>query len=291
MSCVEIFISDNNSIDDTQRIVSECQRKFGNIHYFKNDKNVGFDLNVVNSIEKSRGKYCMYLGDDDAIAIGGIRFLVDYLKRTEISVLTYDMKDYAYLKDSRIHDGDIPDTLIHSTTSHDDFLRKGYSLGIFSYFTFDRKLWLANVDTKDFIEGWLYHDVIVKMSAMAEHPLVHISYPITYAKQDCLWVKGGGEISAFLNSKKLFEKWLTYDEYDTSIFTNILDAMPKRLIVILLRAKGHDLAVSSKNFKLLYAEFHTSRLYFSIATVIFFVPNWIIKLARDFNKKITKIKI
>lgn len=286
---VEIIISDNDSMDDTHGIVSEYRKRFKNIRYFKTIKNLGFDLNVVNAVEKAGGKYCMYLGDDDAIAIGGVKFLTDYLKDKEISVLTFEITDYSNLKKSGMTNATINDNLIYVTNSHDDFFRKGYSEGVFSNFIFNKMLWLENVNVNDFITGWLYYDVIVKMSSVAKHPLIHISYPITYAKQGCLWNKNGGEFFAFITYKKLVERWLAYD-YDKNIFNEILVGMPKRLIIILLRAKGHDLKTSYKNMKILYDEFHNDFSYFMMATIIFYIPNWIVKLMRDFNKKFTRIK-
>ncbi len=284
----EIVISDNDSKDDTKKIVLEYQKRCKNIKYFKNEKNVGFDLNVVNSIKKACGKYCMYLGDDDAIAIGGIRFIFNYLKNNDISVLTYDNKDYSFLKESQIKDGNIVNNLIYSTMSHNNFYEKGYSTGTFSLFTFNRDSWLKAVDVKNNV-GWLYYDVIIKMSSLGIKPLIHISYPLVYLKQNCLWNKNGGEIFAFLTYKKLLEKWQTYN-YNKNIFNNELTPMPKKLIIILLRAKGNDLKISLDNYKQIYKAFYKNYFYMLIATIIFFIPNKIIKIVRDLNKKVTKIK-
>ncbi len=286
---VEILISDNCSIDDTQSLVAEYQKRYANIKYFKNEKNVGFDLNVVNSIEKATGKYCMYLGDDDAIAIGGIRYLVDFLRKNELSVLTYELVDYSNLNKSKITNGTIKDELIHVTNSHNDFLNDSYSHGVFNNFTFDRKLWLENVDKNNHIKDWLYYDVILKMSAVAKYPLVHFSYPIALAKQGCLWNKNGGEIFVYLTYKVMLEKCVSYG-YNYLVINKLLSKLPRRLIITTLRAKGNDLKISWKNYKMIHDGFHKNYLYFFIVTLIFFIPNWIIKLIRDFNKKITKIK-
>lgn len=71
----EIVISDNGSTDNTTEIVKKYQEKYNNIFYFRNEKNLGFDRNVVNVIEKSKGVYCLTIGDDDAFfenSIGNI---------------------------------------------------------------------------------------------------------------------------------------------------------------------------------------------------------------------------
>ena len=67
---VEVVVSDNNSYDDTARVVKEYQALYKNLFYYKNDINVGFDRNVLNCISRAKGKYCWILGDDDALLPG-----------------------------------------------------------------------------------------------------------------------------------------------------------------------------------------------------------------------------
>lgn len=77
---VEVLISDNNSYDDTARIVQEYKARYKNLVYYKNDINVGFDRNVLNCINKAKGKYCWILGDDDRLLPGSISFVLHNIK-------------------------------------------------------------------------------------------------------------------------------------------------------------------------------------------------------------------
>ncbi|MBR1980986.1 glycosyltransferase family 2 protein [Candidatus Proelusimicrobium excrementi] len=77
---VEVVISDNNSYDDTHRIVKEYQERYKNLSYYKNDINVGFDRNVLNCISRAKGKYCWILGDDDALLPGSVGFVLRNIK-------------------------------------------------------------------------------------------------------------------------------------------------------------------------------------------------------------------
>ncbi len=61
---VEICISDNCSMDDTENIVHVWQKKLP-IAYSRNSKNIGFDLNVVNVTNMATGTYIWLGGDDD----------------------------------------------------------------------------------------------------------------------------------------------------------------------------------------------------------------------------------
>src|SRR3989344_8743946 len=86
---VEVVVSDNASPDNTREVVEEYRQKFSNIKYFRNDKNIGFDLNVINVVEKANGEYCWYMGDDDVIGGNNLRFVVDFLKKYDIAAFTF----------------------------------------------------------------------------------------------------------------------------------------------------------------------------------------------------------
>ena len=62
---VEVVVSDNDSPDNTGRLVEGMQRKFNNIRYFKNDKNIGADLNVIKAAGYGQGDYIWFFSDDD----------------------------------------------------------------------------------------------------------------------------------------------------------------------------------------------------------------------------------
>ena len=47
---IEVLVSDNCSSDDTFKVVS----KFENISYYRNEQNLGFDLNVDSVIKKAK---------------------------------------------------------------------------------------------------------------------------------------------------------------------------------------------------------------------------------------------
>lgn len=61
----EIIVSDNCSVDNTEKVVKDFDDK--RIKYFKNKKNIGFPLNVRKCFTKTSGKYVFTLSDDDFI--------------------------------------------------------------------------------------------------------------------------------------------------------------------------------------------------------------------------------
>lgn len=80
LSEIEIVISDNASSDGTNEIMKEYLIKYPNIIYFRNDENIGFDKNVLKVISLASGKYCLFIGDDDAFFDQSLTNTIDILK-------------------------------------------------------------------------------------------------------------------------------------------------------------------------------------------------------------------
>jgi abequosyltransferase len=79
---VEIVIRSNASTDTTDTVVATFTKDHPRIllTYSKNDSNIGFDRSFVKLIEDSHGKYCLSLGDDDAIFENSLAYLLETLK-------------------------------------------------------------------------------------------------------------------------------------------------------------------------------------------------------------------
>ena len=68
----EILVSDNASTDGTQDFVEEMQKTYRNLHYRRNEVNVGAEANRHCAIRASRGEYVLVAGDDDYFADGSL---------------------------------------------------------------------------------------------------------------------------------------------------------------------------------------------------------------------------
>ena len=73
----EILVSDNVSTDDTRKIVQEMQKKYKNLRYHCNEKNVGAEGNIHRAIKASKGEYVLVAGDDDYYLDGSLNALLD----------------------------------------------------------------------------------------------------------------------------------------------------------------------------------------------------------------------
>ncbi len=74
----EICISNNGSTDNTGEIVSEYTGRYsGKLRYNENNKNLGFDMNLLKAIELATGKYVWLIGDDDGLEENALRDIID----------------------------------------------------------------------------------------------------------------------------------------------------------------------------------------------------------------------
>jgi glycosyltransferase involved in cell wall biosynthesis len=78
---VEILICDNCSTDSTFLICQSYVTKFDFINYNLNAVNLGFDGNIARLIDLASTDYIWFLGDDDEIASGGIKYVLDLINQ------------------------------------------------------------------------------------------------------------------------------------------------------------------------------------------------------------------
>lgn len=70
----KLIISDNCSTDDTPKIVAEFMEKYDNIEFYRQEKNIGADRNMLFVQDKANTDYFILLGD-------GVRFYPDKLNK------------------------------------------------------------------------------------------------------------------------------------------------------------------------------------------------------------------
>jgi abequosyltransferase len=69
--------------------------------YHENETNLGYDRNIKNLIDISRGEYCFFMGNDDIMAIDAIKKVIDTLgknKNIGVIIRSYDWFDFDYKK-------------------------------------------------------------------------------------------------------------------------------------------------------------------------------------------------
>ncbi len=87
---LEIIICEDKSPKgrDIEDMVNAFSKKSPlKIRYYTNEKNLGFDRNLAQIINLSRGKYVMYMSDDDYFIPGQMDKMIDYLTSTNCAVV------------------------------------------------------------------------------------------------------------------------------------------------------------------------------------------------------------
>lgn len=96
---VEICISDNDSTDETEKIVNSY-KKFLNINYKKNVSNLGVAKNILKSVELSNSDFCWIVGDDDLLLDNALKVVLDLIKN-------YNNTDFFYVNSFHLNSSEL----------------------------------------------------------------------------------------------------------------------------------------------------------------------------------------
>lgn len=88
-SLFEVFVSNNNSSDNSHDVINKYLNLYDNLTYNKNEINIGGDNNIALTIEKSKGKYILIHGDDDYFKENTIYPLMDVINKNSESSLLF----------------------------------------------------------------------------------------------------------------------------------------------------------------------------------------------------------
>jgi len=137
---VELCISDNSTNNETKKIVNEYIGKGVELRYNKNEKNLGYDKNVMKVLAMGHAAYLHLVSDEDLYKEDILKELLDYLKndKPDCIVLYAHMAKHVRFKDR---------TTIMYSTKRDEVLRKVFSfkrkgvilLGLISCLIINRK--------------------------------------------------------------------------------------------------------------------------------------------------------
>lgn len=93
---IEILISDNNSEDNTWKLICHYKDKFDFISTNKNDYNIGAKSNVLKSMELANSEYVLFLGDDDRIRKNALPELLNIIRSSPNLGVLIDISNYKY---------------------------------------------------------------------------------------------------------------------------------------------------------------------------------------------------
>lgn len=219
---VEILISDNASIDETEDVVAYWVNKGVALRYVRNSENIGSDANIAQCFNLAKGKYVLILGDDDVFVDGALKTLLGLLNGCNYGVVC--MRSYGYDDNYRAEfPGGNGGAVLYSQV--DDFFNKlGPLITLISVCVINKQL-LQNLDASTFCGGNLVQvHLVARASILAECNVYFDQYMIA-----CKRNNSGGYNFAKVFVDNLFG---IMDEYKGDIFTSRgLSRLESRMII------------------------------------------------------------
>lgn len=188
---VDILVSDNASIDGTGDLVGVLQKTMPNLKYIKNEKNVGFDKNILKLIENSSTDYIWFLGDDDGLFPGGISRVLNEIEDKKISGLLingipYDSNLKEKIGDTTVMNRKISNNDMNFSSSEALFEKFGDYVGFISANVIKtsilKKILIQN-KFDNFLNGYV-HIYLIGSCAKIEPFWKYISTPIIKWRSD-----------------------------------------------------------------------------------------------------------
>ena len=188
---VEVVISDNASTDATEIVAKEFVSKFSNFSYSKNPENLGFDRNALLLVEKAKGEFVWFLGDDDALFPGSISYLLNQIGQQRFNYCVvnfwgYDIKlEKPALKYSNQNiktDAYFSKLADFIKSFNDDENLVGFFCGL-SVQVFKRDLWFSMADKNKYIGTNAIH-LYILLTVMKDQSFAVFAKPLVKARSD-----------------------------------------------------------------------------------------------------------
>ena len=97
---IEVFVSNNGSVDETANVIMKCGKLFTDSGILfttrKFEVNKGFDANIISCYVNSKGDYTWFLSDDDNIISGAIDAIFKDIFEYSPSVIFYNFEQYPF---------------------------------------------------------------------------------------------------------------------------------------------------------------------------------------------------
>ena len=285
---VEIFISDNGDEgnlqksvdeyhhddgqkDDTRAIAGEYQKRFTNIRYSRNGKNIGFDRNVDAVLSNANGEFCWTLSSNEYLEPGSVAYVLATIQQH---------RDAAYLcVSNRKEDKKID---IRRFENGSQWLKEmGLFGGQISQCIFNVR-YIPNDRAKYYDNVWFHLSLFWEIGA--HHPIVLLPclFRIPEKSEVCRWAQGGWGFRTYIYLKRIVVDLPRYGD-DRRVVDGVVRGLAKGLPRNVASAKLYGLPVKWDRFSLLVREFYTYPLYLFLALCIFFTPGRILQLVKKYK--------
>jgi len=269
---VDILISDNASTDETAVIVSKFQAEFPQIHYKRNDENVGADRNFDLAIRQASGKFVWLFSDDDLMELGAIKSVLEVLTRhPELSAL---FVNYAvYSPDNKCLDPRVSAIKEDQYFEDGEMFLRAVAIGpIFcSSNVMRRSLWESADKTRFIGTSWVHYGVIT--SVIRNTPAYCIAKPYVRLISRAKWNTKGQLFKLTLTLARIINQLPAYG-YSPSVSRNLLGLLAKSLPITAINAKRDDIKITWELIcDVLREFFHAYPGYSALSFFLLLLPN------------------
>lgn len=247
-----------------------------------NNNNLGYDSNLLESLELSSSKYLMFLSDDDCIDINYLDKFIFFIKNNQSSNCFLP----AFLKNNNVHRlGSDVDVDIYDINSL-------YNSILFSGITFRVSNFYLNSDFKNELINSIYTQVYLVALMSKNSKISYFNYPLIKVFEDGENFFGVSDstknlddlldredlLSNFRYQKRLMKVVFMVDrDFYSGIYLNFLNQMYYRAIAQFLKFRGQLTLISY--FKLLRRfgnlDFYLPVFYIFVINSFILIPGFI----------------
>lgn len=277
---VEIVIVDGGSTDNTEQIVGSYQRSFKNIRYTKKDaskkqpSNEGFARDCNFAVELANGEYCWLMTDDDLLAPGAIREILNAVENNyAMIVASVEVRNKDLTKVIVPRRPELLQDRIFLPSEWDEFAVKvGGCLSFVGAVIIKRQLWMNRNREKYFSSAFIHVGVIFD-EPIKENVLVIAKPLVSVRHGNAQWTNRSFQIW-LINWPDLIWSFSTISQESKQILAPY-ERWRNLKTLLLLRALG---TYSIKE----YHQFLSARLHFKreriLAMLIALVPRGLLFL-------------
>ena len=273
-SRTEIVVSDNASQDNVGFIVKKYEESYPKIvHYYRNEKNVGFDRNVDLVVSRAGGKFVWLISDDDFITDGAIENVLKVIETNldeRISVIFANYYNSIRLKnkeDVLCKDGNV-------------FLQKTrFKSGLISSNIVSKASWQESKLEQFFETGWIHFGYVLSaLSPLSGNKGYILNNELVKTGGEGRWGKGGTFIFTGFELVKIFKLMpkMGYDKRTSKMAIYVIKGGYPLLIPL---AKAQGLKTDLKQLRRFYTLFRQYPSFWLIDFPLLLIPKKIYELA------------
>lgn len=272
----DLVISDNNSTDDTKKILKNYSKKYQNITINYNSENIGFDLNIRKCVELCKTEYVWLLTDDDLIRHDAVEIVNSIIRnkglKQKLSVIFIDNL-YAYSGLEKSISSSDPNKFFEYTK----FRSGGMSSNIIN-----RDLW-NNINFQDYPDYWphLVYSIIALNHAgfyiYAESLKSEIDPNMTKR-----WLNNSSLFSYLISLKKTFNIMSGLKIYSKKTIKESKGILSKHIKTAIIIEKKNHRRLSLNN---IYFSIINSRQDFMINVLLLLCPSFLYDFFKNFYKQ------